>query len=78
MHLSLGTGEMIGQIVAAVYFLSPTEHGDFFLLHPCFSRHFPLATSLHMTELKPWAGVSSLLVFSSFEDQSAVRTWGVF
>lgn len=78
MDLSLGTGERTGQIVAVIYFLSPAEHGDFFLFHPCFSRDFPLAMSLHMTELKPWASVSSLLVCSSFEDQSAVRTRGFF
>lgn len=77
MGLSVGAGERIRQIVAFICSLLPTERGDFFLLHPCFSRDFPLATSLHMTELKPWAGFSSLLVCSSFEDQSAVRTWGV-
>lgn len=78
MGLNLGTGERIGQIVAFIYSLPPTRQGDFFLLHPCSSRDFTLAASLHMTELKPWGGFSSLFVCSSFEDQSAVRTWGVF
>lgn len=46
--LSLGTGQRIGQIVAIIYFLSPTK-GDGFFLHPCFFRHFILSTSLRMT-----------------------------
>lgn len=76
MGLNLGAGERISQIVAFIYSLSPTEQGDCF--HLCFSRDFPLATSLHMNEFKTWAGFYSLLVCSSFEDQSALRTQGVF
>lgn len=78
MGLSLDGRERIGQIVTFIYSLSPTEHGDFFLLHPCFSRDFPLATSLHMTELKSWACFCSLLFCSSFENQSTVRFRTVF
>lgn len=78
MGLSLGAGERIGQIVAFIYALSSTQQGDFFLLHPCFSRDFPLAKSLHRNELKTWAGFYSPLVCSIFKDQSAVRTQGVF
>lgn len=78
MGLSLDGRERIGQIVAFIYSLSPTQHGDFFLLHPHFSRDFPLATSLHMTELKSWARFPSLFVCSSFENQSSVRSQAVF
>lgn len=73
MNLCLGTEERLGQIVAIIYFLLPTEHGDFFLLHLWFSRDFALAASLHLTELKPWAGVSSLLLCPSSEDQSIMN-----